>query len=74
MTHLLTLPRRYAPAKGYGHHVDYRHVMESLARKPQAFWQSQRKDHRLPSADYRLIWQHVSQPMNRYQAGHYIVH
>ena len=74
MTHLLTLPRSYAPAKGYGHRVDDRHVIESLARKPQAFWQSQLKDHLLPSADYCLIWQHVNQQMDRYQACHYIVH
>ena len=74
MTHLLTLPRRYAPAKGYGHRVNYRHVIESLARKPQAFWQSQLKDHLLPSEDYRLIWQHVKHHMDRYQACHYIVH
>lgn len=74
MEHLLTLPRIYAPTKGYGHHVNYRHVIESLARKPQAFWQSQLKDHLLPSEDYRLIWQAVVEQMDRYQACHYMVH
>ena len=72
--HLLTLPRVYAPAKGYGHHVNYRHVIESLARKPQAFWQSQLKEHLLPSEDYRLIWQQVVEQLDRYQACHYMVH
>lgn len=71
---LITIPRVYAPNKGYGHCVNYRHVIESLARKPQAFWQSQLKEHLLPSADYRLIWQAVVEQMDRYQACHYMVH
>src|SRR3954451_10166098 len=35
-THLLTLPRGRPPARGHGHVVDYRYVLHSLRRKPQA--------------------------------------
>lgn len=53
----LTLPRVYAVShERRARCVDYRHVIASLARKPQAFRYSQLRDELLPNATYRQIW------------------
>jgi hypothetical protein len=43
--------------------VDYRHVIGSLERKPQAFRFSQLRDDLLPSDTYRLIWERLDQTL-----------
>ena len=49
-THALTLPRHFSPGKNHrGRCVDYRHVIGSLERKPQAFRYSQIRDDLLPA-------------------------
>ncbi len=60
----LTLPRVYptSPQKR-ARRVDYRHVIGSLARKPQAFRYSQLRDDLLPTARYRQIWQYLDDHM-----------
>lgn len=51
-----TISRVYPSKKHRGRAVDYRHVIHSLVRKPQAFRSSQLRDDLLPSEDYRQIW------------------
>lgn len=41
--------------------IDYRHVIQSLALKPQAFRYSVIKDALLPNATYQEIWQRLNQ-------------
>ena len=72
-THLMTRRRVYAPARGYGHCIDYRHVINALARKPQAFRGSQLKQHLLPNEDYRQIWRYLESNQSPRQASHTMV-
>ena len=37
--------------------IDYHHVIDSLIKKPMAFYKSQLRDALLPNAQYRQIWQ-----------------
>lgn len=61
-THAHTLPRHFASSNNRrGRCVNYRHVIDSLERKPQAFRYSQLRDDLLPSATYRQIWQWLDQ-------------
>jgi transposase InsO family protein len=51
------LPRVYAVShERRARCIDYRHVIASLARKPQAFRYSQLREELLPNATYRQIW------------------
>jgi hypothetical protein len=53
----IELPRVYAPpGKRRGRRIDYRPVITRLKRKPMAFYRSQLRDDRLPSATYQQIW------------------
>jgi transposase InsO family protein len=59
-----TLPRIYPTSPNQrARCVDYRHVIGSLARKPQAFRYSQLRDDLLPNAHYRNIWQYIDRQM-----------
>jgi hypothetical protein len=63
-THVLTLPRVYAPkGKRRGRRIDYRHVIGSLKKKPMAFYYSRLRDELLPSEDYRRIWEVLQAPL-----------
>jgi len=53
--------------------VDYRHVIHSLAKKPQAFRYSRLRDDLLPSATYRSIWLAVDKVMSPKDACKFIV-
>ena len=56
-TQCTSLPRVYAhPPTGRARRIDYRHIIHSLAAKPQAFRFSQFRDDILPNADYRQLW------------------
>lgn len=44
--------------------VDYRHVIQSLVKKPQAFRGSQIRDDLLPNPIYQKIWEHVDSKMS----------
>jgi hypothetical protein len=48
--------------------IDYRHVIHSLAKKPQAFRYSQLRDDLLPTTLYRQIWETVNQTMEAREA------
>ena len=52
--------------------VDYRHVVHSLVKKPQAFRYSQLRDDLLPNDDYRRIWQYVDKTMEAKAACRFI--
>ncbi len=70
---VLDLPRIYVPPKQRGRCVNYRHVIDALVRKPQAFRYSQIRDYLLPSEDYRRIWAYVDEHLPAHQACRYIV-
>ena len=70
---ILTLPRTYASKNNRARRVDYRHLIDSLVKKPQAFRYSQLRDDLLPSADYTMIWQHVDEQLAPHDACRYIV-
>ena len=56
---VVTLKRVYPNGKTLrARSVDYRHVVHSLVKKPQAFRYSQLRDDLLPSDDYQRIWQY----------------
>lgn len=61
---VLELRRVYASKTQRGRCVNYRHVIDSLVRKPRAFRYSQLRDDLLPSADYRRIWAHADQQLS----------
>jgi transposase InsO family protein len=63
-THVITLTRVYASGKTERvRNIDYRHVIHSLVKKPEAFRYSQLRDDLLPNQAYKAIWQHVDQKM-----------
>ncbi len=70
---VLALPRVYATKTQRGRCVNYRHVIDALVRKPQAFRYSQLRDDLLPSPDYQRIWRYVDDTLPAHQACRYIV-
>ena len=51
-------------SNGRAHKVDYRHIISSLVKKPQAFRYSRLKDMIIPNDEYRLIWQHLDRTLD----------
>ena len=67
-SHAFTLPRGRAPAGGkgpHGHVADYRHVIHSLRRKPQALANLVYRDQLFPRAAYARAWQAVSTALDQ---------
>lgn len=58
-TRAITLARVYGIHHERARCIDYRHLIGSLARKPQALRYSQLREDLLPNAAYRAIWQHL---------------
>jgi hypothetical protein len=59
---VLELPRVYVPTDSplrRARSIDYRHVIDSLRRKPRAFLQSSWQQDLLPNDDYRRVWQQL---------------
>ncbi|MFK5855550.1 MAG: IS21 family transposase [Bacteroidota bacterium] len=56
----LTLNRVYAQGTNRGRNVDYRHVIHSLAKKPNAFRYSLLRDDLIPSGDFTLLWEKLT--------------
>ena len=68
---VVELPRIYAPAnsdKRRARCVNYRHVIDSLRRKPRAFLQCRWREDLLPNEQYRRIWQQMQQQFAPYDA------
>jgi hypothetical protein len=57
----LTLPRMYAQSAARARCVNYRHVIHSLAKKPNAFRHSLLRDDLIPVGDFSLLWQQLTQ-------------
>jgi hypothetical protein len=55
------LPRRHAPTQGKRRcrQIDFRHVIDSLRRKPAALLQCQWRDELLPDDNYRHLWRQL---------------
>lgn len=60
-------------AKRRAKNIDYRHVIESLAKKPMAFYHSQLRDALLPSAQYQQIWQSLNASLSAREASRLMV-
>jgi len=71
--HVETFNRIYAKGRFRKRCVNYRHVIHSLARKPQAFRCSQIRDDLLPSQDYKDIWRYVDNSLEARNASGYMV-
>jgi hypothetical protein len=70
----LELPRIYPkPGEGRARRIDYKHIIRSLAHKPQAFRYSQLRDDILPNAIYRQIWQYADKHLGKREACKWIV-
>ena len=66
--------RVYAPTRNQrARNIDYRHVIDSLVKKPMAFFNSQLRDDLLPNAQYRQIWQTLASRMASREASRLIV-
>ena len=73
-THAITLVRGCKLAnKQRSQKIDYRHIIESLVKKPGAFRGSKLRNAILPNEDYRQIWEHVDRNMNSAEASKFIV-
>ena len=57
----LTLTRLYAPRANRKRSVNYKHVIHSLAKKPNAFRNSLLRDDLIPQGDFTLIWERLTQ-------------
>jgi len=65
----VTLTRTFASDNNHrGRQVDYRHVIGSLERKPQAFRYSQLRDDLLPDETYKAVWAWLDRKMEARKA------
>lgn len=55
--HAVTLQRLHVKGMQRGRHIDYRHLIASLARKPMAFFHAELRDDILPNDHWRQLWQ-----------------
>ncbi len=69
----LTLDRVYAQGKQRSRSINYRHIIHSLAKKPNAFKRSQLRDDIVPDGDFTAIWQHLTQYSVTDEACKYMV-
>jgi len=53
--------------------INYRYMIDSLKKKPQAFRYCSYRDDLLPNNDYRLIWEYADNNMDARDACKYIV-
>ena len=70
----LTLPRIYpAPGQNRARCINYRHIIRSLAAKPQAFRYSQLREDILPNDNYRQLWALADNALPAQEACKWIV-
>jgi len=68
-THVLSHPRLRARHDGRrAHCIDYRHVIQALRRKPQAFAASVYRDGIFPRGEYAAAWQALAEALPRREA------
>ena len=70
---VLELTRVYATQTQRAKHINYRHLIGALVRKPQAFRYSHVRAELLPSRDYQHIWEYVDATLSAEKACRYIV-
>ena len=71
---VIAAPRIYSPSKQQcAYSANYRHVIHSLAQKPQAFRQSVMQQALLPTQVYRTIWEYINQHFDPQPACRLIV-
>lgn len=65
----VTLPRAFTTDNNHrARQVDYRHVIKSLAKKPQAFRYCQLRDDLFPDATYKSVWSWLDQKIEARKA------
>lgn len=68
-THTETLQRIFVKDNNHrAKQVDYRHVITSLERKPQAFRYSQLRDELLPNDTYKAVWEFLDLHQDAHKA------
>jgi len=73
-THTVTLLRAFTSDNNHrGRQIDYRHVIASLERKPQAFRYCRYRDDLLPDEVYKAVWQKLDKEMEPRKACKTIV-
>jgi hypothetical protein len=70
---VITLNRVYGVNHQVAKLVDYRHVIHSLIKKPQAFRFSRLRDDLLLNEHYRAIWAHVDKTLEAKEACRFMV-
>jgi hypothetical protein len=74
MHHVITFDRVHlAPGKRWARSIDFRHIINSLAKKPQAFRNACLRDDLLPNDIYKYIWKYVDKTMDSRAACKFIV-
>ena len=53
--------------------IDYRHIIDSLVKKPMAFFHSQLRDDFLPNDEYRRAWETISARLDAREASRLMV-
>ena len=72
-THVITLDRTYSQGNVRACQIDYRHLIHSLVRKPQAFRYSRLRQDILPNDAYQEIWQYADNTLPPREACKFIV-
>lgn len=63
LDHVLTLTRQHTVGNLRTKVIDYRHLIASLVKKPQAFRYSQLRESILPNEIYKEIWQYADKTL-----------
>jgi hypothetical protein len=72
--HVITLTRVYPVGKTQrARNINYRHVIHSLIKKPQAFRYSQLRDDLLPTSQYKEIWKYLDENFSGKEACKWMV-
>lgn len=71
---VMELKRIYAPRGNMRvRQIDYRHMIHSLIKKPQAFYHSLHKEDLLPNDQFKAIWSYIDKNMPKACACRFIV-
>lgn len=71
---IMSLPRVFGSgSKRRAKHIDYRHVIDSLRKKPGAFYNYQHREALLPNDVYRAIWLMLDKKLLPIDAAKYMI-